>query len=178
MPVIGKILQPNVLSRLVSRQMVAEQWILGFFGFEVGGRNEINLGHGRRGSFDVFDNTRQAGEGRFPATAAGRVRRQAVSNVPFNYPRMHEHLELNAEELHNLRAIGEDGTRDVAGTQYIRKQTDYIAQRSANWRAALTVGMLRDSLFLIPDSDSLYPSFATGTNAIRINFQQPTANQT
>ena len=70
MPAIGKLLQPNVLSRLVSQQMVAEQWIIGFFGFEPGGRNEVNLGHGRRGNFDVFDNTRLAGEGRAPATAS------------------------------------------------------------------------------------------------------------
>ena len=177
MAAIGKLLQPNVLARLVSQQMVAEQWILGFFGFEAGGRNEINLGHGRRGNFDVFDNTRLAGEGRAPATAAGRIRRQLVKNIPFNYPRMHEALGLNAEELHNLRAIGEDGARDVAGTRYIQKQTDYIAQRAANWRAALTVGMLRDSLFLIPSGDSLYPSLATGTNAIQVNFQQPANNQ-
>lgn len=177
MPAIGKLLQPNVLARLVSQQMAAEQWILGFFGFEVGGRNEVNLGHGRRGNFDVFDNTRLAMEGRAPATAAGRIRRQLVKNIPFNYPRAHEQLGLNAEELHNLRQIGEDGARDVAGTRYIQKQTDYIAQRAANWRAALTVGMLRDSLFMIPSGDSLYPSFATGTNAIQINFQQPSNNQ-
>lgn len=176
MATIDKLLSPRVLSRLVSRQMVAEQWILGFFGFEPGGRNEINLGHGRNGNFDVFNNTRTAGQGRAPGTAAGTVARQQVGNVQFRYPRMHESLPLLAEELHNLRRIGEDGARDVAGSRYIELQTRHVSQRAANWRAALTVGMLRDSLYVIPSGDTLYPSFATGTNAIRINFQQPSGN--
>jgi len=173
---IQTLLDPRLLSRLVSRKMVAEQWILGLMGMEVGGRNEVWLGHGRQGNFDVFNHTRTSGHGRAPGTAAGVIRRQKVGNVKFDYPRMHEMLPLKAEELHNLRAIGEDGARDVAGRRYIDLQTNYIAQRGANWRAALVLGMLRDSLYMIPNGDDLYPSWTTGTDAIRVNFQVPAGN--
>jgi len=177
MAAIETLLRPNILSRLVSRQMVAEQWILGFFGFEPGGRNEINQGHGREGSYDVFDNTREVAEGRLPGHAAAVVQPQRVGVVRFDYPRMHESIQLPAEKLHNLRKIGDENARDVAGTRMIELQTKYVAQRAANWRAALTVGMIRDSLYLIRDGDSLYPSFTTGTG-FQINFQLPANNQT
>lgn len=175
---LDKILQPNVLSRLVSRKMVAEQWILGAFGFEVGGRNEVFLGHGREGNYDVFNNTRTAGSGRQPGTKAAVVEAQKVGNVKFDYPRMHEKINLSAEKLHNLRRIGDNGARDIAGARYIDKQTDYIAQRGANWRLALTAGMLRDSLYLIPDGDDLYVDLTTGTGATNIPFQMPAGNKT
>ena len=178
MAAIETLLRPNILSRLVSRQMVAEQWILGFFGFESGGRNELNLGHGREGTFDVFDNTRKVGEGRIPGTAAAVVQPQRVGVVRFDYPRMHESIQLPAEKLHNLRRIGDENVRDVAGTRMIELQTQYAAQRAANFRAALTIGMLRDSLYLQRNGDSLYPTFTDPTtNGFQIDFQQPAGNK-
>lgn len=177
MATIDKLLQPNVLSRLVSRQMVAEQWILGFLGMEVGGRNEVDLGHGRLGMFDVFSNTRDVGEGRVPGSPAAVVRPEKVGTVEFRYPRMYESIPLLGEELHNLRRIGENGTRDVGGSRMISLQTRNIAQRAANWRATLAVGMLRDSLYMFRDGDSLYPSFTSTSAQFRINFQMPAGNR-
>jgi hypothetical protein len=178
MAAIGQLLQPNVLSRLVSQQMVAEQWILGFLGMEIGGRNEVNLGHGRNGNFDVFNNTRDVGEGRVPGTAAAVIRPEPVGNVQFRYPRLYEQIPLLSEELHNLRAIGDNGARDAAGTRMIKLQTRNIAQRAANWRATLAVGMLRDTLYMHRDGDSLYPNFTSTSAALRINFQMPAGNKT
>lgn len=175
---LAQILRPNVLSRLVSRQMVAEQWILGFMGFEVGGRNELDDGHGREGSYDVFNNTREVGEGRIPDSAASIVRPNPVGVVRYDYPRLYEQLSLSSEKLHNLRQIGVNGgVRDVGGTVHKRLQTQYIAQRGANWRAALTLGMLRDSLYLTKDGDSLYPTFTSAGSTFQINFQTPAGNK-
>jgi hypothetical protein len=176
MATIDKLLQPNVLARLVSRQMVAEQWILGFFGFEAGGRNEVNLGHGREGSYDVYNNTRDVGEGRVPGTAAAVIRPEPVGNVQFRYPRLYEQVPLLGERLHNLRRIGDAGARDTAGARMIELQTRNIAQRAANWRAAMTVGMLRDTLYFQRDGDSLYPSFTSTSAQYQVNFQQPSGN--
>ena len=72
---IQQILQPQVLTKVISRQMAAERWILQFMGMQPGGPNEEFFGHGRIGSYNIFNNTRLIGRGRAPGTAAAHARR-------------------------------------------------------------------------------------------------------
>jgi len=175
---IHQILQPITLTKVISRQMAAERWILQFMGMEPGGRNEEFYGHGRDGSYQVFNNTRQIGRGRAPGTAAAIAKRQTIGRVPITYPRMHEENPLLAEELHNLARIGDPRVRDEAGAEMIRRQTGFLAQKAANWRAAQVFGMLRDSLYVSVSGDDWYFNFTSAGSLFQINHQMPAGNKT
>lgn len=175
---IQQILQPQVLTKVISRQMAAEKWILQFMGMQPGGANEEFFGHGRTGSYNIFNNTRQIGRGRAPGTAAARVKRQGVGTVPIVYPRMHESVGLLAEELHNLGQLADPRMRDVAGVDMIQRQTRFLAQKAANWRAAMVIGMLRDSLYVTESGDDWYFNFTSSGALFQINSNMPTGNKT
>src|SRR3970282_2504459 len=96
----------------------------------------------------ALHNSHRLGRGRAQATAAAIAKRNPIGRVPITYPRMHEQLQLTAEELHNLAQIGDPRMRDEMGAQMIRRQTQFLAQKAANWRAAMVAGMLRDALYV------------------------------
>ncbi len=182
MATLGQILEPRTLSRLITRKMAADKWLISFMGFgsanagagfEANSRNELNLGDGRFGHFHVFNTTRTVGQPRTPGAPAANVTPNPVGDVPFRYPRMFESIDLLGETLHNLSRIGEDGIRDVAGATYIQKQTDYLAQRAGNFRAALTLGMLRDELYVKTTGDMQYFDFDSTGSQYQVNFQMP-----
>lgn len=172
------ILNPITLTKVVSRQLASEKWILQFMGMEPGGFNEQFFGHGRDGSYQVYNNSRQVGRMRAPGTAAGIARRNAIGRVPITYPRMHEEVQLLAEELHNLAQIGDPRMRDVAGRVMIRQQTTTLAQKAGNWRAAMVMGMLRDSLYYHVDGDDWYLTYSSSGALQQMPFQMPAANKT
>lgn len=174
---LQQILRPGVLTKVISRQMAAEQWILQFFGFEPGGFNSEDYNHGREGSYEIFNNTRKVGKLRAPGTAAATSARQGVGKVPFIYPRMHDSVSMLAEEIHNIARIGEEASRDIAGRNFIQRQTRHIAQKAANFRAAMTAGMVRDSLYVHESGDDWYFSFTQSGSLLRINFQMPSGNK-
>ena len=179
---IHQLLKPMVLTKAVSWVAAASDHILRFMGFEPGGFNEEFLGHGRVGEFNVFNNIRTIGLGRAPATAAGKSAKQAMSQVPFVYPRMHDSVDISAEFFHNLSKINNQAARDIAGEDMISRQTNILGQKAANWRIAMTVGMLRDGLFLQQLGDDWFWTYASGseTNAVtvaQVNFQMPAGNK-
>jgi hypothetical protein len=156
--------------------MAASQWILQFMGMEPGGRNEENFGHGRQGSYEVYNNTRKVGKGRAPGTAAATSAAQAVGEVPFVYPRMHDSVFLAAEKVHNLARIGDEAARDIAGQEMIRRQTQTLGQKAGNFRAAMVAGMFRDSLYVHQTGDDWYFNYTSASSLFRINFQRPAGN--
>ena len=143
-------------------------------GLGPGGKNEVYEGHGRNGAFHIFDHTRKVALGRAPGTAAGRSAANAMGQVLFTYPRMHDSLSLPAEILHNLSKISDPAVRDKSGADMIARQTDYLGEKSANWRKAMLIGMLRDSLYYTVDGDDVKFSYSSGN---RINFQMPAGNK-
>jgi hypothetical protein len=175
---IQDILRPITLTKVISRQLAASKWVLQFMGFEPGGRNEEFFGHGREGSYHVYDNTRKVGRGRAPGTAAGRAARQQIGRVPFVYPRMHEQIGLLAEEIHNIARIDDVRIRDEAGRDYIRRQTATLAQKAANFRTAQVFGMLRDELYVAESGDDWYFTYTSAGSLFRINHQMPAGNKT
>ena len=175
---IQQILQSITLTKVVSRQMAAEKWILEFMGMAPGGRNEEFFGHGREGSYQVFNNTRQIARGRAPGVAAATARRNPIGRVPIVYPRQHERIDMLAEDLHNLSKIGDPRMRDEAGATMIKQQTRFQSQKAANWRAVQVMGMLRDELFVHTDGDDWTMNFTSTDAQFRINHQMPSGNKT
>ena len=174
---IQEILRPQVLTKVVSRQMSASHWILNFMGFTPGGRNEVNMGHGRNGTYNVYNRTRKVGLGRAPATAAARASRQGVGKVPFIYPRMHESVGLPAEEVHNIGQIADPAMRDIAGQDMIMRQTRTEAEKAANWRAVQTIGMLRDTLYAFEQGDDWYFTFTSSSSLFQVSSAMPSGNK-
>lgn len=171
-------LQPIVLTKVISRLAAATDFLPRTFGFHQGGKNIARYGHGRTGAFQIYNRVRGVAQGRAPGTAAARRPRNPLDLIPFVYPRMHDSVALLAEELHNLAKIGDPTQRDEAGKDMIRRQTASLAEYAGNWRTALTVGMLRDSLYMVIDGDDWYVSYSNVANSIRYNFQMPAGNKT
>ncbi len=174
---IHDILNPITLTKVVSRIAASSDVLLQFMGMGPGGPNEQFFGHGREGSYHIFDNVRTIGMGRTPGTAAGRRSRRPIGKVPFVYPRMHESVGLIAEEIHNISSIDDPAIRDEAGKKYIRLQATPVAQRAGNWRTAMIVGMLRDSLYYHEDGDDWYFTYTSSGNLSRVNFGMPSGNK-
>jgi hypothetical protein len=171
------ILRPQVLTQVVKQVVSSADPILNFMGFEPGGSNERFFGHGREGLFHVYDDVRKPAKGRAPGTPAARSSKQPMKAVPFVYPRMHDSVSLLAEFFHNLGQIGNPAQRDEAGKAMIMRQTQSLMQKAANWRIALTVGMLRDQLYFHEDGDDWHVSYASASSIFQVNCRTPSGNK-
>src|SRR5574343_553391 len=158
------ILRPQVLTQVVKQVVSSADTILNFMGMQPGGANERHFGHGREGVFHVFDDSRKSAKGRAPGTPAARSAKQALKQVPFVYPRMHDSCSLLAEFVHNLGRIDDPAQRDSAGKDMIMRQTKVMNQRAANWRTAMVVGMLRDQMYFHQSGDDWYPNYTSGSS--------------
>ncbi len=175
MPALQSLLSPQVLTKVISQKAKTSDWLINLFGLGPGGSQEVFEGHGRFGAFHIFDHTRKVALGRAPGTAAGRSAPNAVGQTLFAYPRMHDSIPLSAEILHNLGQIANPAMRDKAGADMIARQTDYLAEKAANWRKAMLIGMLRDSLYYTVSGDDVKFSYSSGN---QISFQMPAGNKT
>lgn len=171
------LLDPQVLTRVVRQVVGSADPILNFMGFEPGGKNERYFGHGRSGLYHVYDDSRKTAKGRAPATPAGRSPKQNMKAIPFIYPRMHDSIALSAEFVHNLGRIDDPKTRDEAGKDMIMRQASTLSQKAANWRIAMTVGMLRDQLYMHQDGDDWYPSYSSSSSIFQVNARIPAGNK-
>lgn len=173
------LLDPQVLTRTVSQVAASSDWLQTLFGLQPGGPNCVHEGHGRDGAFHIYDNVRKVAKGRAPGTAAGRRAANPMGRVQFTYPRMHDSVSLSAEVLHNLGKINDPAVRDKAGAEMISRQTNTLGQLASNWRKAMLVGMLRDSLYVGVSGDDEYFTYTDPSAAgYRINFQMPAGNKT
>ncbi len=175
MPALQSLLSPQVLTKVISQKAKTSDWLINLYGVGPGGKNEVYEGHGRQGAFHIFNHTRKVALGRAPGTAAGRSAANPMGQVLFTYPRMHDSLSLSAEILHNLGKISDPAVRDKSGADMIARQTDYLAEKSANWRKAQFIGMLRDSLYYTIDGDDVKFNYSGTGN--QISFQMPAGNK-
>lgn len=177
MAALQQILPPNVVTRVVTRQAAVSDWLQNLFGVQPGGVNEVYEGHGREGAYTIFDNTRTVAQGRAPGTAHAVSSAQGVGRVAFTYPRMHDSISLLAETLHNLGRIDNPTVRDGAYDDMIARQERFLGQKAGNWRKALLVGALRDSLYLVRDGENEYVSFSdVSGKSRRVNMQIPSGH--
>jgi hypothetical protein len=171
------ILRPQVLTKVVKQVVASADPILNFMGFQPGGSNEVNMGHGREGVYHIYDDSRKVAKGRAPGTPAARSSKQPMKAVPFVYPRMHDSVSLLAEFFHNLGRIDDPVTRDEAGRGMIMRQTQSLMLKAANWRIAQTVGMLRDSLYGHQEGDDWFWNYTSTSALYQINFRCPAGNK-
>lgn len=174
---VHDVLRPLTLTKVVSRVAASTSTVLNLFDMTPGASNETHYGHGREGSYHIFDHVRTVGTGRAPGTAAGKRKRQRVGKVHFTFPRMHESVELLLEELHNFSRIGDQATRDRNGVDFIRRQMQPVGERVANWRTAMIVGMLRDSLYVHEDGDDWYFTYDSSGSTFQIAHEMPAGNK-
>lgn len=181
MAALQDLLEPQVLTRVISQVAASSDWLANLLGVQPGGKNIVNEGHGREGAYHIYNNTRKIAKGRAPGTAAGRRPAQGMGKVKFDYPRMHDSVAMKAETLHNLGKIDNPAIRDRAGEEFIRRQTTTLSQLAGNWRKAMCVGMMRDSLYVLVNGDDEYLVFddptLAGKEGWRINFQMPAGNK-
>lgn len=171
------ILRPQNLTQVVRQVVASADPILNFMGFQPGGGNEKFMGHGRSGSYHIFDDTRKVAKSRAPGTAAARSSKQPMKAVDFTYPRMHDSYSLLAEFFHNIGKIDDPRTRDEAGKGMIMRQTANLMQKAANWRIAMTVGMLRDSLYVHEEGDDWFINYTSTSALMQHNFRVPSGNK-
>ncbi len=166
MAALQQLLSPNFLTKVISRTAASSDWLQLLFGVQDGGKNVLNFGHGRQGAYHIYDNVRKVAAGRVPGSAAGRRAPNPMGRVDFTYPRMHDSVPLLAEVLHNLGRIDNPGVRDAAGADMIRRETNTLGQLASNWRKAMLIGTLRDSLYIGFDGDSVFFDFANTSGAL------------
>lgn len=171
------ILRPQVLTKVVAQVVASADAVLNFLGMQPGGSNEVYQGHGREGLYHVYDDSRQTALGRAPGTPAGRSAKQVMKQIPFVYPRMHDSISLLAEFFHNIGKIDDPTTRDEAGKGMIMRQTKTLSQKAANWRLAMAVGMLKDSLYFYQDGDNWLPTYTSTSALFQVNYRVPSGNK-
>jgi hypothetical protein len=174
---LQELLDPQVLTRVISRQAATSSWLTSLFGVGPGGRNELDFGHGRTGQYNIYNNVRTIGKVRAPGTAAGRSNPQGMSSVPFTYPRMHDSVSLLAETMNNIGRIDNPAQRDQAGERWIMQQTRTLSQRAANFRLAQLVGTLQGGMYVQKDGDDFYFSLTSGSAEFQIGDQMPAGNK-
>lgn len=180
MAAFQSLLRPQFLTKVVSQVAGTSDWLATLFGVQPGGKNILNYGHGRTGFFNIYDHVRKAARGRAPGTAAARRSIQPMGTVNFSYPRMHDSVSMPAEWLHNLGRLDNPAMQDRAGEDMIRRQTGTLGELAANWRKAMLVGLLRDTLYLGVDGDDVFFDFEATSGVLPVfpvNARMPAGNK-
>lgn len=159
----------------ISRVRVINTVFQSHFGFDAGGRH-VRTMPGRRGSYDVFNDTREVPTARFPGKPATTIARQPVGNVPYIIPRTFEMMPIDAETVHNQRRIGgPTGELDIMGQAYVADQERIVKQRITNLREFQTVAMLRGSYTYTVSGDELRHDYTGGSYTV--DYQVPAGNK-
>ena len=169
-------LRPQVLTRVISQIAEPSNWLASLFGIQsmsksLGGRkgkNVLNEGHGRDGSYIIYNHLRRVGAGKAPHAAAHRTVHNQIGEVLFKYPRMFDSMEFNIERLNNIGKLTNPRERDRSGMVFIEHQTRSLCQLSENWRKAMTIGAVRDELYLGRHGDDEWFDFKPTANTQRV----------
>lgn len=175
---IPSLLQPAAVLDRVNRLKVQNTTLQRKWGMQSGGNGERTSPFGRRGSYDVFNDTRVPMSMTQPGAPSVAQAPNPVGNVPYQIPRNHEHIPLLAEVLHNLRPIGGPaGQIDEGGMSYISEQERILKQKATNQREFMVAGMMRGSMsWTIPSAFS-NPSLAYSGGAVTMDYQMPAGNK-
>jgi hypothetical protein len=149
------LLQPQVLTKVVSRVAATHNELLDMFLMGPGQSKSIHMGEGRNGLYHVYNNSRKVARGTSPGGAANRRPAQEMAAVPFVFPRIFDSVALHAEMLHNLGRIDDPRKRDEAGEQMIKRQATTLGQILSNWRTAMLGGLLRGKIYGLMQGDAV-----------------------
>lgn len=170
------LLQPSNVNERISRLRVINDTLQTRFGMQKGGANVRQSPTGRRGSYDVFNDTREVATARLPGATSATIARNPRGNVPFTIPRIAEKKPLLLEELSNLRPLGGPTNQiDERGKLFIADEEAICKQRITNAREFQVAAMLRGSYTYAISGDDLIHGFSGGD--ITINYQIPSGNK-
>jgi hypothetical protein len=169
-------LQPEIINERISRLKVQNTIFQKAFGLGLGGAN-VRQTPSRRGTYDVFNETRDLPPAVTPGAVAATMERQPVGFVNFQIPRSATNTPILMEEVNQLRPIGGPaGEIDQLGEKYILDQEAVIRQRNVNLREFQIASMLRGSYtFTQAAPDRMIHDFSGGT--ITVDFQVPSGNK-
>jgi hypothetical protein len=175
MAVLPRLLHPAIVNERISRLNVINDVLQTAFGIQLGGPS-VRQSASRRGSYDVFNDTRDVATAVMPGSHAATIARHPVGNVPFQIPRSAEKLPLLMEELNQIRAIGGpvDGV-DELGERYIMDQEKIVRQRSTNLREFQCSAMLRGSYTYTQSGTDFVHTYTGGQ--VTVDFQIPSGNK-
>lgn len=174
---IQQMLSVTWTAKAISRIAAGSNFIMSEFGMQPGGPNEYPI-HGRKFSYDIFNDTRTIGKSTAPNQPFPISTRQVVGTVSNTLPRMADSLVMMLDELHNYRAIGGPQQYDAMGAKNIQKYNKILGQKASNFRMALIGGLLRGKLYGHANGVELYYDY-TSTSAIwTVDFQIPAGNLT
>ncbi len=175
MAVLPRILHPSIVNERISRLHVINDTLQRRYGMSKGGAN-VRTTPSRRGSYDVYNDTREVATATLPGTHAATVARNPVGNVPFTIPRTAEKLPILMEEVNQLRALGGpvDGV-DSLGEVYIMEQERVFKQRFTNLREFQIAAMLRGSYTYTQSGQDMTHGFSGGS--ITVDYQVPSGNK-
>ncbi|MBL8824907.1 MAG: major capsid protein [Planctomycetia bacterium] len=134
----------------------------------------------RAGLYDIFDRPQDGVNVVGPGAPAELVAPQVVGQVAYRVARFHPAMLFKYDEMNQRRSIGQAANvLDKGGATYVSNQANTLGLRTLNSLEIMTLGMMRDSLYLEPTGapDAYKLSFTAGTNPIRINFQMPAGNK-
>lgn len=164
---LPSMLQPGVLSEVVSRVKVINTRLQNFMGVATEQKA------GRQFAWDIFDETREVEPGRMPGTGPSRQAPQSVGTVSGTFPRVHSSIQLPYEMLGNIRQLG--GLElDPSGESYVTRQIARMKQRYTNHKEMQFAGLLRGKYYLSQVGDDLNASLTSGT--VTIDYQVPSGN--
>jgi hypothetical protein len=171
---LPRMLHPAIVNERISRLRVINKTLQSAFGMTAGGGNVRQI-PSRRGSYDVFDDTRNVANASLPGTTSNTIARNPVGNVPFTIPRAAEKLPLLMEEINQLRSLGgPTGEVDQLGETYIMDQERVFKQRYTNLREFQLSALLRGSYTYTQSGNELVHTYTGGS--ITVNYQIPTGN--
>ncbi|MES2792740.1 MAG: major capsid protein [Planctomycetota bacterium] len=181
---IDQMLGVTYTQKAISRVAAASSAINRKFGMQGGppgsnirGANVTTIGH-RQFGFDIFNDSRAVGRSTAPGAPAAVSTRNPVGVVRGEFPRMHDSLVLEAERLHNRRALGgSSAAYDEGGKNYITRQQRYLGQKAGNFRTMLIGGMVRGALYAHKRNTDVYYDYTSSNAMWTIDYQIPTGNK-
>lgn len=175
-PALPSLLQPSVVNERISRLRVINNTLQNHHGMQAGGAAVRRSPTGRRGSYDVFNDTREVATARLPGATSATIARAPRGNVAYVIPRIAEKKPLLMEELANLRPVGGPTNQvDDMGQLYIADEETINKQRVTNAREFQVAAMLRGSYTYTLTGDDLIHGFSGG--GVTVNYQIPSGNK-
>ena len=178
MATLAEILNPEVITEVISRVKTPQTRLQDFYGLGPGQANAFQVG-GSHFAYDVFNNQRTLAKGKGFGTGPATAAPIPVGTVSGKFWRSHEQIPLTYDRIFRNRPLGSGfgGEVDVRGTQYIGGQEEKMVSRFKNTREMVIAKCLVDGAIGVLINGSDYELVAETTGDFDIDFQVPTANQ-
>jgi hypothetical protein len=176
--ILPALLQPSFVRGLISRVRTPANPISRFFGFNLGGPNNVPI-IGREHTYDISDNVRGVANFRAPHVPAGTVRANPIGRNRVTLARTNEKLPMDVDKLLYIRQLGKDaGTRDIQGRLYLEEQAKQLKKRQDHVREFIAASLFRGGQYgLVQVGDDLIPTYDLTSTLTNVDFKIPASNK-